>query len=330
MLRHETGVPAARAIVACVNTATPALSLSAAWRLTRPGFLALTAAAVALGLAMAAACGCGFDALRAGVTLGLALAAHAAANAWNDYHDALNGADAANPAPLSPFTGGSRVIQQGTAQPEHARQLALGLTALVVLGGLWLALQTGTALLAAGLAGLVLGWAYSAPPLRLMARGLGEVAVAAAWWLIVQGAQVAQRGQWSLIAAVSALPFALLVANILLINALPDAPWDARVGKRTLAVRLGPVGSAALYTALAAGAHAGLAAAVWLHIPPATAWWGLASAPLSLGAAALLWWHLSQRRPVAALRPAIGLTIGAAIVHALALAGAFAAIAAQR
>lgn len=306
------------------------LSLDAAWRLMRPGFLTLTAAAVALGLAMAAACGCGFDPLRAGVTLVLALAAHAAANAWNDYHDALSGADARNPAPLSPFTGGSRIIQQGRARPEDARRLAVGLTVLVVIGGLWLALQAGATLLWVGLAGLTLGWAYSAPPLRLMARGLGEVAVATAWWLIVQGAQVAQRGQWSLIAAVSALPFALLVANILLINGLPDAPWDAQVGKRTLAVRLGPVASVALYSGLALGAHAGLAAAVWAQIPPATAWWGLVSAPLSLLAAARLWRHVSQRQPAPALRPAIALTIAAAIVHALALAAAFAAVAAQR
>ncbi|TSE33684.1 prenyltransferase [Tepidimonas charontis] len=306
------------------------LSLDAAWRLMRPGFLTLTAAAVALGLSMAAACGCGFDPLRAGVTLVLALAAHAAANAWNDYHDALSGADARNPAPLSPFTGGSRVIQQGAARPEDAQRLAVGLTVWVVLGGVWLALQAGATLLWVGLAGLALGWAYSAPPLRLMARGLGEVAVATAWWLIVQGAQVAQRGQWSLIAAVSALPFALLVANILLINGLPDAPWDAQVSKRTLAVRLGPVASAALYSGLAVGAHVGLAAAVWAQIPPGTAWWGLVSAPLSLLAAALLWRHVIRRQPTSALRPAIGLTIAAAIVHALALAAAFAAVAAQR
>lgn len=309
---------------------TPAAPLTpaAAWRLARPGFLWVTVAAVALGLAMAAACGCGFDPLRAGVTVLLAVLAHAAANAWNDYHDALNGADAANPAPLSPFTGGSRVIPSGAASPAQARALALGLTGLVVLGGLWLALGAGGGLIAIGAAGVLLGWAYSAPPLRLMARGLGELTVATAWWLVVLGAYHSQRGQWSVVAAASALPFALLVAAILLINGVPDAPWDARVGKRTLAVRVGPTGVAALYTALVVLAHGGLVVSVLAQVTPRAGWWGLASLPLSLAAAALLWRHVARAAPVTALRPAIVLTITAALVHALVLAAAFATVAA--
>lgn len=306
------------------------LAPAAAWRLVRPGFLWVTVAGVLLGSAMAAACGCGFDALRAAVALALALLAHAAANAWNDHHDAVSGADALNPAPLAPFTGGSRVIQQGQASAADARRLALALATLVVLGGLWLALQAGGVLVVIGLAGLLLGWAYSAPPLRLMARGLGELAVAAAWWLIVVGADATQRGAWHLVPAVSAVPFALLVANILLINGVPDAPFDARVAKRTLAVRLGPAGVAAAYTALALLAHGALLVAWRALIPPTTAWWGLASAPLSLAAAARLWRFVARGEPVTALRPAIGLTIAAALLHALALAAAFVAVALQR
>lgn len=308
----------------------PPLTLRAAWRLSRPGFLWVTVAGVALGLAMAAACGCGFDPLRATVTVALAVLAHAAANAWNDHHDALNGADDVNPAPLSPFTGGSRVIQNGAASAADARRLALGLAGLVVLGGLWLALTAGGGLIAIGLAGLVLGWAYSAPPLRLMARGAGEPTVALAWWLVVIGAHHSQRTQWQVVPMVSAIPFALLVAGILLVNGLPDAPWDARVGKRTLAVRLGPLGVAALYTALVLLAHGVLAVAVVALIAPSTAWWGLLSLPLSLAAAGRLWRHVARGGSVQALRPVIGLTIGAALVHALALTGAFAAIAGQR
>lgn len=301
------------------------LTWSAAWRLARPGFLAVTVVAVLLGLAMAAACGCGFDPLRAAVAVVLAVLAHAAANAWNDHHDALNGADAANPAPLSPFTGGSRTIQTGAASAAAAGRLAIGLTALIVLGGLWLALSAGGALLGVGLAGLLLGWAYSAPPLRLMARGVGELAVAAAWWLVVVGADISQRGQWQPIPAVTAVPFALLVAAILLINGLPDAPWDARVGKRTLAVRLGPRGVAVAYPVLVLLAHGWLVVATVAQIAPGTAWWGLLSLPLSLGAAALLWRHVAAAQAVTALRPAIVLTIAAALLHGLALAGAFAA-----
>ena len=44
-------------------------------------------------------------------------------------------------------------------------------------------------------AGLLLAWAYSAPPLRLMSRGLGELTVALVWFLVVIGADLVQRQQ---------------------------------------------------------------------------------------------------------------------------------------
>lgn len=287
------------------------------WRLTRPGFLSLTAVAVLLGNATAWACGCGFS-LGVGVaTLALALLAHAAANVMNDHADACNGADAANTQGLFPFTGGSRLIQRGEVTPTQARDWARALLLLVVLGGLWLAVQRGATVLGVGMVGLALAWAYSYPPLQLMSRGLGELTVAVAWWLVVVGADVAQRGQWTLMPAVVGVSLGLLVANILLINGLPDAASDRLVGKRTLATRLGPEGVAGLYAALALAAHAWVVGSVALLIPPATALWGLLSLPLSALAGGLLWRH---RREPAALRPAIGLSIASAHVHGLALA----------
>ena len=82
-------------------------------KMTRPGFLLLTLVACVLGMSFAVACGCGFDTPKAAATLVLALMAHAGANVLNDYHDARNGADAANRQGLFPFSGGSRLIQQG-------------------------------------------------------------------------------------------------------------------------------------------------------------------------------------------------------------------------
>lgn len=287
------------------------------WRLTRPGFLTITAVAVLLGLSTAWACGCGFDPLAAGVTLMLALLAHAGANALNDCEDALNGADVANQQGLYPFTGGSRLIQQGATTPHDARVWAWTLLGIVVLGGLWLALRAGPGLLLIGALGLLLAWAYSSPPLALMSRGAGELTVALAWWLVVVGADFVQRRQLFIMPAFAGVSLGLLVANILLINGLPDAPSDQKVGKRTLATRLSPRRLALLYTGLALLAHGWVVWGVWVLVPPFTALWSLVSLPLSLSAAAWLWRHAHAPDR---LRPAIGLTIASANLHGLVLA----------
>lgn len=293
-------------------------------RMTRPGFLMLTLAATVLGLASAAACGCGFDVPLALGTVALACLAHAAGNVLNDYHDAISGADAANRQGVFPFTGGSRLIQQGQVSVAQTRSVAWTLMGLVVLGGLLLAVHSGPGVVVLGVCGLVLAWAYSAPPLKLMSRGAGELTVALVWWMVMVGADYVQRQHFFLIPAVNALSFGLLVANILLINGVPDAEGDRAVGKRTLAVRLGPTGVALLYSWLAVLAHAGLGLSVWALVSPLPALWGLASAPLSLLAAYGLWRdrHQPQR-----LKPALVLTVWAAVVHALAMAAGLASMA---
>lgn len=297
-----------------VAAAAPSLSLKV--RMTRPGFLTITAVAVLIGVASAAHDG-HFEPLRAAVSVLLAILAHAAANVLNDYHDALNGADAANRTAISPFTGGSRLIQNGEVSVRDTGRLATALLAFVVPAGMALAAFSGPGLLAIGLAGLLLGWAYSAPPLALMKRGLGELTVGASWSLLVIGGDYVQRAGFSALPLAASLGLALLVADILLINGFPDAVSDASVGKRTLVVRLGPAAAARLYRTVALLAHGALLACVIAGVLPTAALAGLLSLPLSLRAAGLL---EAAGNDVARLADPIRLTIAAATVHGVALA----------
>ena len=297
-----------------VAAAAPSLSLKV--RMTRPGFLTITAVAVLIGVASAAHDG-HFEPLRAAVSVLLAILAHAAANVLNDYHDALNGADAANRTAISPFTGGSRLIQNGEVSVHDTGRLATALLAFVVPAGMALAAFSGPGLLAIGLAGLLLGWAYSAPPLALMKRGLGELTVGASWSLLVIGGDYVQRAGFSALPLAASLGLALLVADILLIDGFPDAASDAAVGKRTLVVRLGPLAAARLYRSVALIAHGALVTCVLAGGLPTTALAGLLSLPLSLRAAGLL---AAAGNDVARLADPIRLTIAAATVHGLALA----------
>jgi 1,4-dihydroxy-2-naphthoate polyprenyltransferase len=294
---------------------------------SRPGFLVTTLVAATVGVAQAQACGCGWDPLGAVATVLLALLTHAAVNLYNDYGDAVGGSDAVNTDRLSPFSGGSRFIQDGRFTAVQVREVAVGLGIVVVGGGLLLAARAGPGLLAVGLAGLLLGWAYSSPRVALMGRGWGELSVAAGWWLIVVGADYVQRHAFSAIAALSGVGLALLVAGILWAAEFPDARADAAVGKRTLVVRWGARPAALGYGVLVVVAYAWVG--WWWHIDwlPSTAWWALGSAPLSLASAVLLWRHAGE---VARLRPAIALAIAAAVLHGLLLTAAFVAVARLR
>jgi 1,4-dihydroxy-2-naphthoate octaprenyltransferase len=300
-----------------LHTSLPWLTLV---QMTRPGFLVITAVACVLGTAVAAACGNGPNAWTALATLVLAVLMHAAANVLNDYHDALNGADEANTQGLFPFTGGARLIQYGHVTTQDTHNLAKALIVFLIPCGLLLAVKTGGGLILLGLAGLLLGWAYSAPPLALMKRGLGEATVALTWGLVVVGADYVQRKHFFVIPAAVAVSFALLVGNILVINGFPDAAADALVGKRTLVVRLGVRWAAWAYLVFALLAYAWLVVGVWLFIHPEPALWGLASVPLSL------WAFLLLHKQTARLTSAIVLTIVAAVVHGLAMSAGLATL----
>jgi len=306
-------------------TSSPSTALH--WRtlvqMTRPGFLVITAVACVLGTVVAAACGHRPNVWTALATLVLAVLMHAAANVLNDYHDALNGADEANTQGLFPFTGGARLIQNGHVSTQDTHNLAKALIVFLIPCGLLLAVKTGGGLMLLGLAGLLLGWAYSAPPLALMKRGLGEATVALTWGLVVVGADYVQRKYFFVIPVAVAVSFALLVGNILVINGFPDAAADAHVGKRTLVVRLGTRWATWLYLTVALLAHAWLMAGVWLFIHPEPALWGLASLPLSLVAFVLLRKHADEPTRLA---PAIVLTIAAAVLHGLAMSAGLASL----
>ena len=292
------------------------LSINTWVRMTRPGFLAITVVACILGISTAAACGHPIHWGMAPATLLLAVLMHASANVLNDYHDALNGADDANQHGLFPFTGGARMIQNDEVSLTDTRDLVLALLLFLIPAGMWLAVQTGGGLVVLGLAGLMLGWAYSAPPLALMTRGLGEMTVGLAWLLVVVGADYVQRGGFFFMPWVVGLSYGLLISNILVINGFPDAQADAQVGKRTWVVRMGPRWAAAVYVLLALLAHGWVVFGVWMFIHPEPALWGLLSLPVSLLAGMGLFKRAAQPER---LTVPIVLTIVAAVLHGLAL-----------
>jgi 1,4-dihydroxy-2-naphthoate octaprenyltransferase len=279
---------------------------------TRPAFLAVTLTAVLLGLASAYADGVAIAPLPAALTLLFALVAHAGANVINDYHDRDN--DAQNTERLFPYTGGSRFIQNGTLTPRATAQLGYGLLLAVIPAGLWLAAHSAPGLIGIGLAGLLIGWGYSAPPLALASRGLGELAIVAGWLLVILGSDYVHRHSLALLPLAAGSGYALLVANILYINQFPDATADAAAGKRTLVVRLGRrrarMGFILILLFSALCAPLGVASAVL----PAPTFFTLLALPVGLVAARGLWHHAQAP---ARLAPAIRYSLAAAQLYGI-------------
>ncbi|MGL1834057.1 prenyltransferase [Rhodocyclaceae bacterium SMB388] len=288
---------------------------------TRPAFLSVTLVAGLIGLASAHADGVTIDIARALVTVLFALLAHAGGNVINDYHDARSGADKANTGRLFPFTGGSRFIQNGVMTPRQTAVFGYGLLAVVVPAGLWLAAGSGGGLLLIGAAGLLLGWAYSAPPLQLVGRGLGEIVVAACWLLVVVGTDYVQRGAFAWTPVAVGLSFALLVANLLYINQFPDHDGDAAAGKRTVIVRLGPESAKWGYFGIAIAAYAWLVIQIGRDNLPQACGVALITIVMSMSASRELREYASSPSE---LGKAIKLTIATAVLHGLLLAGTLA------
>lgn len=283
---------------------------------TRPPFLLVSLGSCLVGLAAAHASGVAIDAVRAVVTIVFAMAAQAGANVLNDYYDSVSGNDAANTERIFPFTGGSRFIQNGVLTESQTLAFGTALFGATMGAGLWLMAASGPDLFFFGAAGLFIGWAYSAPPLRLNSRGWGEACIWLAWMLIAAGTDYVQRRELSPAPWIASAGYALLVTNVLYINQFPDARADAAAGKRHWVVRLGVDRASVLYPAIGLAANALVVLGVLEQALPPAALAALLAAPLTLKASFEL---RRYRRDVRRLEPAIKATIGAALAHALLL-----------
>ncbi len=221
---------------------------------TRLPFLTATFVPILIGVAAAAYDG-HFNIWYALLTLLGGAAIHVGLNVANDVFDAMSGADEANVNPTQ-YSGGSRVIQRGIVTLKQMGAISIGAYAGgISVGLLLLAMRPSVELLVIGVAGVFLSVFYTAPPLRLVHRGLGELTTAIGFGpLMLLGAYAVQAQELSFSAFVASVPVAIFIALILYVNEIPDRNSDAKVGKRTLPARLsqGAVTTLFLVSALAA------------------------------------------------------------------------------
>ena len=254
-------------------------ALRAFVRLGRPHFLA--GGFIGFGLGAAAA---RFD----GATLALATylwgqalvsAFHAMVHYANEFYDRSGDVLATR----TTFSGGSGVLVAGELPARVAIVAAAGFgaagTALVARA----AIAGDGALALVGAAIGISAWFYSAPPVRLLARGLGEADTMLVVGLLVPLAGYAAcahaLGPHALVAA---LPGMVAMLVMMLCVEIPDIAADAASGKRNLVVRWGVARALVVARAACALAVAGLCfaliAAFGVTAPRALALAGVAAA----------------------------------------------------
>ena len=284
----ERSVPQSRRYLAQLSaekgrTIRPKLSpFWLALRTTRLPFLSATAVPVLLGIAVAASHG-SFTWWTALLTLIGGSLAHLGINVTNDIFDTLSGADDANTTPTQ-FSGGSRVAVYDLVTIRGLSQLAVGLFGAAAAIGLLLVAVTGSmTLLWIGVAGILVGVAYTAPPLKLVYRGLGEFAVALGFGpIMLLGAYVVQTQALAWEPFVLSLVPGILIALILYVNEIPDRRSDAEARKMTLPTRFSPDAIRTGYLVAALAAFGVIAAGVIGGVLPWPTLIALAAIPLAL------------------------------------------------
>jgi 1,4-dihydroxy-2-naphthoate octaprenyltransferase len=224
---------------------------------------------VIVGTAVARVCG--------GIAWGPALAALAGAiaiqigtNFANDVFDAEKGADGAD------RIGPLRAVSAGLISAAAMKRAMIGAFVVASAFGLYLVASAGWPIVAIGVASILSGIAYTGGPWPLGYHGLGDVFVMVFFGFVaVCGTVYVQLHAVPALALWAAVPVGALATAILVVNNLRDRATDARVGKRTLAVRLGRRAVLVEYALLLAAAYAvplGLALAhPWRALPVITA-----------------------------------------------------------
>jgi len=212
---------------------------------------------------------------RPGVMLAAMLAAGAiqiGTNLWNDAADAASGVDRAD------RLGPPRMTALGLLDGSEVRRAALAAFGVAVLAGLWLVAVGGWPIIAIGLVSLALGYLYSMGPRPLSGLPFGEILVIAFFGLVAVSGTAWLQGvdPFATRTLLVGLMVGLPGAAVLMLNNHRDRVQDARAGRRTLAIVIGPVGSKLTYFVALLGAvalGAGLGAGLWLLPVVALALW---------------------------------------------------------
>lgn len=194
---------------------------------------------------------------------------HMGLNLCNDYFDHLSRNDDLNPNP-TPFSGGSRVIQEGLLSDRFVLLLSILSFTIGALVGLYLNHITyGNIILIFGIIGFIFAIFYTSPPFKFGYHKVGELIVGLGFGpLLVFGSYYVQKQNFSISPLFASLPMGILATSVLYINEFPDYEADKLVNKNTLIVTLGKKRAASVFPFILMSSYIITLVGIFLKILP--------------------------------------------------------------
>jgi 1,4-dihydroxy-2-naphthoate octaprenyltransferase len=209
-------------------------------RLARPQFLIFGLALFVFGVAWAVFLGTPFILSRTLFGYLVLLPAHLSVSYSNDYFDV--DVDRYNRHTF--ISGGSGILVDHPELRKPAKKIAIVLILFSLTLGIVFQIVYSVSIWFLGfvLLGSLLGWFYSAPPLRLAYRGLGELSMILSIGLLIPGfGYFVTSGQIDQDGTIFILPLMLYGLAFILAVEIPDMESDRLGNKRTWIARKGRV-----------------------------------------------------------------------------------------
>lgn len=203
------------------------------WQMTRPHTLTATFVPVTLGTVMAwESYGFKWDMFLSMMLAGLVL--QIATNLFNEYYDFKKGLDTVDSIGI-----GGGIVRHGI-RPQTVLNIAFLLYAIALVLGVYICMNSSWWLVVVGLAGMAVGYLYTAGPLPIAYTPLGELfaglCMGIGFVLIAYFLQSSVIDQYSLLLSI---PLGILVGGINMANNIRDIEEDIKGGRKTLAILLG-------------------------------------------------------------------------------------------
>lgn len=194
--------------------------------------------AFSLGALLALAGGGSFNPALVVSAYGVVLLGDLSSHYSNDYFDV----EVDRHIKQKKFFAGSAILVNYPNLRPFSKAISIGLLvcANVLALSIFLFLAAPIEIFIVILGASLVGWFYSAPPLRLSSRGFGEFAVACVTGFAIPGlGYLAVRGQFDPLFVYLAVPFVMYGFMLSLSLEVPDAEIDQKGGKRNFVVRKG-------------------------------------------------------------------------------------------